>query len=77
MRDLLSKLWHGWKIIARRIGYFQTRLILSLIYFVIVGPVALILRLLSDPLAIGKKDLRTRWQARLYPTLSLKQASRQ
>jgi len=77
LRDSLRVLWQGWKAIALRIGHFQTRLMLSLIYFVIVGPVALVLRLVSDPLGIKQRAARTRWRARHYPTLSLDQARRQ
>lgn len=74
---ILRSLWQGWKAIALRIGHFQTRVILSLIYYLVLGPVALVVRLVGDPLGIKRKDGRTRWRARHYPTLSLEQAKRQ
>ncbi len=33
----LKKVWEGWKAIAKRIGDFNARLILTLFYFLIVG----------------------------------------
>jgi len=46
------RLWEGWKRIARKIGDFQARALMTLFYFVILGPLALVLRWRSDPLAI-------------------------
>jgi hypothetical protein len=46
------RVWEGWKRIARKIGDFQARAMMTLFYFVILAPVAIILRWRSDPLAI-------------------------
>jgi hypothetical protein len=46
------QLWGRWKRVARRIGDFQARALMTLFYFVILGPVSLALRWRSDPLAI-------------------------
>jgi hypothetical protein len=46
------RLWEGWKRIARHIGDFQARLLLTVFYFVCLTPFALAVRLGSDPLAI-------------------------
>jgi hypothetical protein len=48
----IKKLWQGWKRIARKIGDFQARIVLTIFYFIVLGPFALALRLGSDPLAI-------------------------
>jgi len=50
----VRSLWARWKIIAEKIGHFQTMLILSLVYFVVVSPFALVVRFLKDPLRIRK-----------------------
>lgn len=47
-----GRLWRGWKRLARRIGDIQARVLLTLFYFVILSPFALIVRWASDPLAI-------------------------
>lgn len=48
----LRALWARWKVVARGIGNFQARVILTLFYFVVVPPFALLLRLRRDPLRL-------------------------
>jgi len=48
----MKNLWEWWKRVARKIGDFQARVILTIFYFVVLGPFALAVRLGSDPLAI-------------------------
>jgi hypothetical protein len=45
-------LWEWWKPVAHKIGNYQERFVLALFYFFILGPFALMVRWLSDPLAI-------------------------
>jgi hypothetical protein len=45
-------LWERWKRVARKIADFQARALMTLFYFVILAPAALVLRWRSDPLAI-------------------------
>jgi hypothetical protein len=54
---MLRRLWARWKVIARRIGEFQSRLLLCLFYFVILAPFGLGVRLLSDPLRLRRRSL--------------------
>jgi hypothetical protein len=49
---LVRTFWERWKQIARKIGDFQARALMTVFYFLILGPVALVLRWRSDPLAI-------------------------
>jgi hypothetical protein len=46
------QLWERWKRVARKIGDFQARALMTGFYFLILGPVALGLRWRSDPLAL-------------------------
>jgi len=48
----VRKLWERWKQVARKIGDFQARVLMTLFYFLILGPVAMVIRWQSDPLAI-------------------------
>jgi hypothetical protein len=50
MRESLRALWEAWKVVAHAIGKIQARIVFSLFYIVLLGPVALVLRLVSDPL---------------------------
>ena len=63
MRGALRTVWDGWKRLARRIGDFQARVILFVLYFVIVAPFALVIRWISDPLAV-KPGSPTGWRPR-------------
>jgi len=49
---ILRKIWAGWKRIGGYIGDFIGRLILTLLYFTIVLPFGLAVRLFADPLGI-------------------------
>lgn len=70
-------LWQRWKRIAKVIGDFQARLILSVVYFIIVGPFALILRWAADPLSL-KKGAEQTWRLKPEPKESaLKRAMNQ
>jgi hypothetical protein len=48
----VRQLWARWKRIARKIGDFQARALMTVFYFAVLGPVALVTRGRSDPLAI-------------------------
>ena len=61
-----KRLWERWKAIAKKIGDFQARLILTLVYFIIVGPFAVILRLAADPLSL-KKSVKQAWRDKPEP----------
>jgi hypothetical protein len=45
-------LWQWWKRTARKLGDAQARLVLSVFYFLIMAPFALVIRFCSDPLRI-------------------------
>ena len=51
---MLRKLWTQWLVLARKIGKFQSRIILTVFYFVIVTPFGLGVRLFADPLRIRR-----------------------
>lgn len=50
MRESLRALWEAWKLVAHAIGRVQARIVFSLFYFVLLAPVAIVLRLVADPL---------------------------
>lgn len=52
MTHVFRKVWEEWKRFGRRVGDFQARLILTVLYFVVVAPFALIIRFAGDPLSI-------------------------
>jgi len=56
---MLKRLWQAWKRVAHKIGNFQSRVLLTVFYFVFVLPFGLGARLFSDPLRIRKRP--TEW----------------
>ena len=53
---LLKTAWSQCKTIDYKIGDFQARLLLSIFYFVVLGPYPLSVRILSGPKRINSSD---------------------
>jgi hypothetical protein len=49
---LLKRAWKTWKSFGRKLGDFQARLMLSMLYFIIVPPFSLLVRSFTDPLSL-------------------------
>jgi hypothetical protein len=54
--DMLRCAWEQWKIIAHKIGVFQSKVILNIFYFLIIFPFGLGVRLFSDPLRLRRQN---------------------
>jgi len=67
MLEFMKRGWRGWQRVARMIGDVQARLLLTVFYFVVLGPFAVVLRWRSDPLAI-KRGAPRGWRARVEET---------
>lgn len=57
------RLWEWWKRVARKIGDFNARVILTLFYCILMMPFAIMVRLFTDPLRIKAKTEK-RWLQR-------------
>lgn len=44
----MIELWIRWKSVAKKIGHFQSTLIFSLLYFIIIAPVGIFTAILTD-----------------------------
>lgn len=66
MHSALRTLWQWWKRVARRIGDLQARILLTVFYYAVLGPFALVLRWRSDPLGITPRGERG-WRRRTEP----------
>ena len=75
--SLGRRLWEGWKRTAHRIGNVQAKVILGLLYFLVVGPVALVRRLVADPLGRRWTPGSTYWHPRPPGADTLDAARRQ
>lgn len=66
---LFRNLWYCWKGFSQRMGSFQSRVILSLFFFVIVSPFALAVKVFSDPLRIKHSRGDSYWlEKRTFPS---------
>ena len=74
---MLRRAWRRWKVIAHIIGNFQARVLLSLFYFVIVPPFAMIVKLVKDPLRLRLIAAPTGWIERPEPLPPSQAAQRQ
>ncbi len=75
MLQKLKKFWAGYKRIARKIGDFQARVLLTLIYAVLVLPFGLAVSLFADPLHIKKRPIK--WFDHPHEPMDLPWAHRQ
>ena len=59
MKNVLGKIWNGWKRFGRALGRVNTVILLTIIYFLILSPFGLVMRLCTwNPLR-GAKDKNT------------------
>ena len=78
MADRMKRLWRWWKRFAERVGNIQARLLLIVLYFLVVSPVALLLKLLADPLALRRgPDRRSGWVPRVARATDIEEGRRQ
>src|SRR5260370_37287069 len=56
---MLKQFWQRWKRLARAVGTFQARVLLTVFYVVLVLPFGIVVRLVSDPLRIKRRP--TQW----------------
>jgi hypothetical protein len=74
---LLRRSWDGWKRFGRRMADAQSRVLLSLFYFVVIAPFAAGVRLAADPLGITPRTPKG-WRRRAEaPPMTLERAREQ
>jgi len=76
-RNLYIKLLENWKNFSNRMASFQSRIILSMFFFVFVLPFALAVKWLSDPLNIKHQSNESHWLPRKEIKIDLEQFRRQ
>jgi len=64
MRELFAWAWTRWKLAAQAIGNFQARVLLSVCYFLVISPFALIVKVLNDPLRLRTSKSGSFWVER-------------
>ena len=64
MKSVLRWVWRHWSDIARAIGDFQSRLLLTLFYFTVLAPFGVGARVGVDPLRLRRRAGGSAWVAR-------------
>lgn len=72
-----KRLWQSWGSFSKRMGGFQTGILLSLFFFVLVSPIASAVKVLSDPLKIKRRSKESHWLPRETTKFDLEQFGRQ
>jgi hypothetical protein len=73
----LRRAWDAWKRFAFWLGDKQATLIYTLLYVFMLGPVALVRRMISDPLLTRGRHQPTFWRPRTQTPATLAEAQRQ
>jgi hypothetical protein len=77
LRRALRRVWERWKVIAHAIGNFQARVLLTVFYFVVVPPFAVIAKLFTDPLSLRAPRGDSYWVPRARPASAERSGTRQ
>ncbi len=76
--SFFKRLWFRWTGFSKRMGSFQSRILLSFFFFIFISPAALIIKVLGDPLQIKKKKtMDTYWSTRTQSPAELEDYRRQ
>lgn len=70
-----KRIWEAWKRLAHRIGNFQARVLLTVIYSVLALPFGLAVRWLADPLRVKRRPIA--WSERSSDPTDFEWARRQ
>ncbi len=52
---ILRAIWKRWKLVLKVVANFQGRVFFTLFYFIFVSPIAMAVKIFSDPLGIKKR----------------------
>ncbi len=77
MKTALSRAWQAWKRAAHWLGDKQAIVIYTLLYFVVIGPIALARRISADPLQLRARRRPSFWLPRAATPGTLEEARRQ
>jgi hypothetical protein len=74
---VLSRAWQAWKRVAHWLGEKQAIVVYTVLYVVVIGPIALTRRLVTDPLQLRARHRPSFWIPRAASPATLDEARRQ
>ena len=75
-RPWYRRLWDGWMVVARVIGNFNARLLLSLFYFLVILPLGLVVGTARDFMGIRRRP-QSSWHPKTDSPRSIEKGRRQ
>jgi hypothetical protein len=76
--SILGPVQRGWMAFAMVLGHINTRIILTVLYYLVMTPVGLVMRLFRDPLDRSLKDTRdSQWVRREQQPVDVARYERQ
>ncbi len=78
MKRILKRIWAGWKKFAHALGVFNTKVILTLLYFLVIGIAAIFAKIFGRELLDRKfSGSDSLWKSREPLLPNLEEARRQ
>ena len=77
MKTVLSRGWQAWKQFAHWLGEKQATVVYTVLYFLVIGPIALARRIAADPLQLRARRRPSFWLPRAPMPATLDEARRQ
>jgi fatty acid desaturase len=75
-KNMLGRVRRGWMKFAELFGNFQMFLVLTLVYWIMILPLAIVFKLFADPLAL-KRSGKSKWIKRQPNTSILESMKKQ
>lgn len=72
--SFVNRVGEKWQWLAKALGNYQGRMLMSIVYFLLVAPFAIILRMTDDPLHVRLPANKTMWPEHSSGVVSLEQA---
>jgi hypothetical protein len=77
MNAVLSRAWQAWRRVAHWLGEKQAIVVYTILYFAVIGPIALVRRVFTDPLQLRARRRTSFWLPRAPAPPTLDEARRQ
>lgn len=74
---MFKKIWNKWLFVAGKIGNFNSQVLMTVFYLIILLPLGVGYKLFSDTLMIKKKNKKSSFSKWAYRTESQAEARRQ
>lgn len=75
--SFMKGMWSKWKQYSRKLGGFQSRVLLYILYFIVIMPFALVAKIFTDPLRIKSHKKESYWMSSTTDKSDLEQLRKQ